>query len=91
MEIIRAATTKKELPRPNDSSGLPFPLGRWSPKHWMNYLTNLTKLTAVINPLPPGRKWHGKKQSVHKIKFQGLTTTHTYLPPGSLWSSGIIT
>ena len=34
--------TKKKSQRPNYSSDQPSPWGRYSPKHWMNYLANLT-------------------------------------------------
>ena len=35
------ASTKKKSRQPNYSSGLPSSRGRYAPKQWMNYLTNL--------------------------------------------------
>ena len=36
------ADTKKKTRRPNYCEGPPSPMGRYAPKPWMKYLTNLT-------------------------------------------------
>ena len=62
----------KRSRRPNNSSGLPSPWSRYSPKLWMNFITNLT-----YNYNPFTTPWEG--HNVLKTKYFFLETLSIFL------------